>query len=108
MVWGAAAWRFLHCVTLTYPQRPSWRARQDMKDFLHSLGPILPCRLCRTHYQSFLRQHPVDSALKNRVTLVQWMMDLHNEVNRRLDKPEMSYHDALLQMRSACSAAVKA
>lgn len=82
--WGASGWRFLHCISLTYPLKPTLYEKEDMWRFLSSVGDVLPCKLCRKNYKTFIRSHPF--CLDSRDDLVDWMFRLHNSVNSRLKK----------------------
>jgi FAD-linked sulfhydryl oxidase len=96
-VWGRPAWFFLHSVSMTYPEHPTTEDMENMARFLESLGPILPCKLCRSKYSEYLETHPPD--LRNRDRLVRWMIALHNNVNTRLKKPRWTIAEAIQAMR---------
>lgn len=91
--WGSSAWNFLHCVASTYPEHPSREEQQQYLLFFQSLGPILPCRLCRPHYQSYLERFPIEEALESRCRLSDYLFKFHNHVNQRLGKPLYRKHD---------------
>ena len=103
-LWGASTWRMLHCVSMTYPKRPSQKTRDNMEVFLTSLGKILPCRLCACNYQKYVRHHPFN--LSGRDGLMRWMIDLHNDVNMRLKKPILSYEEALDKIHQSCPSGI--
>jgi hypothetical protein len=56
---------------------------------------MLPCKACRQHYQQNLAEHPIDNYLNSRKALVCWLIDIHNRVNVKNGKSEMSYEDAI-------------
>lgn len=72
-----------------------------MHDFLQSLGRVLPCKKCRPNYEKYISDHPFD--LRSRDHLVRWMIDLHNDVNKRLGKPILSYEEAHNHIYRYCS-----
>ncbi len=51
---------------------------------------LLPCPVCREHYREILAAMPVDSWLDDRKSLTEWVWTLHNRVNTRLGKPEIT------------------
>eukprot|EP00965_Chrysotila_dentata_P000297 9474-Pleurochrysis_carterae.AAC.1 len=57
------------------------------KNFYTSLQSLLPCPGCAVHYTHLLEQFPVDEAVMSRTALMEWTNRIHNEVNRRLQKP---------------------
>ena len=57
-VWGPHAWFFLHTVTFTYPKNPTELDKRHMYDFFTKLQYILPCEMCKQHYQEHLYTMP--------------------------------------------------
>ena len=49
-IWGPSLWKFLHFLTLSYPENPSEEEQNRMFDFLTSLQEILPCEKCRNNF----------------------------------------------------------
>jgi len=90
--WGPALWTTLHTMTFDYPEQPTAAEQAQYRDFFQSLKYVLPCGVCRQHYGQALEQsHPLEPALQSRQTLTRWLVDFHNAVNRRLNKPTVSF-----------------
>ena len=92
--WGPAGWTFLHVASWTYPVVPTETQRREMFTFLHAFAAVLPCMLCREHWQRYLRETLPDATsphLASREALTRYLVDAHNDVNRRLGKAEFSY-----------------
>ena len=86
-VWGPSLWHFLHTMSFNYPVKPTRKHKKEYKNFIMSLGKILPCRHCRENYPNNLKSIPLaKSALKNRHNFSKWMYNFHEEVNRMLKK----------------------
>lgn len=83
-LWGPLAWHFLHCTSLTAPEKIKTDAYYTL--FI-SLGDILPCTVCRDHYKTHLERLPVKKSCGGRKQLSLWLFNLHNIVNKTLDKP---------------------
>ena len=83
-MWGPLAWHFLHCTTLTAPEKIKTDAYNRL---FTSLGDILPCSVCRDHYKTHLKRLPLKDSCSGRKQLSLWLFNLHNIVNRTLDKP---------------------
>lgn len=92
-VWGSSAWRLMHSVTFTYPKNPSVVDKQHYKQFFESLCYVLPCQNCCFNFQKELNTFDLDSALQSRETLSRWLFDLHNSVNERLGKKQLTYDE---------------
>lgn len=85
--WGSSGWEFLHSIASTYPEYPTPEEKQNYHLFFQSLGPVLPCKACRPHYEDYILHHPIQKALTSRSTLAHYLFHFHNHVNRRLGKP---------------------
>lgn len=84
--WGPAAWNTLHVVAHSFPHEPSDAERDDMRTFLLLFTKHLPCPSCKRHFMDLLSRRLDERALQSRFSLVAFMNDAHNEVNRRLGK----------------------
>ena len=86
-VWGPSLWHFLHTMSFNYPVKPTRKHKNQYKNFIMSLGKILPCRHCRENYPNNLKSIPLtDNVLKNRHNFSKWMYDFHEQVNKMLKK----------------------
>jgi hypothetical protein len=94
-VWGNHLWIFLHSMTLAYPNDPSAEDKIRIKVFIKSLSNVLPCEKCRLHFKKNLKKYPIDSALKTKETLIYWLYDIHNEVNKVTGKKKMTKQELI-------------
>ena len=94
-IWGPHGWKFMHYVSLGYPDNPTESDKQNYKNFYTSLQHILPCAKCAYNYSHNLKKYPIDNHLGSRDTLVRWVIDIHNQVNTELNKKEYTYEEAL-------------
>ena len=90
-VWGPPAWRFLHLITFQYPEKPTDPDKKNYYIFFNSLKDVLPCPNCRKHYSNNFKKHPIQ--LESRKELIEWLIDIHNEVNLMIGKKEYSYDE---------------
>lgn len=87
-VWGPLVWNFLHIISFNYPLNPTKEQKKHYKDYLLSLGNVLPCKYCRDNYRKNLKSAGFsDAKFKNRETFSKFIFKLHNTVNKMLDKP---------------------
>jgi hypothetical protein len=94
-VWGPPGWRFMHYVSLGYPDNPSEADKENYKRFYESLQYVLPCHTCAENYKKNWQGTPIDGALESRDTLTKWVIDIHNKVNIETGKKELGYQAAL-------------
>lgn len=90
-IWGPGAWTFLHSITFQYPEKPSDLEKQKYYTFFNSLKNVLPCPVCREHYKKNFEQLPI--RLETRNELIEWLIDIHNEVNRMNNKKIYTYNE---------------
>lgn len=63
-------------------------------EFVEGYVYIIPCLSCRQHFEKVLEENPVPEA----GDYFKWSVDVHNIVNVRLGKPEISYENALANL----------
>ena len=86
-VWGPIFWHAIHVTALAYPENPSYAQKRAAKEFYESLAQLIPCPKCRDHYQTHLQKMPSTPHLDRRADLFRWTVEVHNTVNKVLEKP---------------------
>ena len=95
-VWGPALWHSLHMMSFNYPMEPTKSQKKYYMQFFKLLKYTLPCGWCRKNYKKNLQKHPLlMKHMKNRHTFSKWVYDLHELINKMLQKPKhgLSYKD---------------
>lgn len=97
--WGPYLWYYLHTIAANYPKNPSAKQREGMKKWLCSLKWTIPCKNCSVHYGGYINKHRphLDYICNSRENLFEFLHDIHNKVNKRTNKPEMSLDEAKKQ-----------
>ena len=93
--WGPHGWIFLHTITMNYPNNPTNDDKQIYSNFFKSLQYILPCKKCADNYSKNLNDFPIENSLDTKDDLIKWLIDIHNEVNKELGKPILTYDQVL-------------
>jgi mitochondrial FAD-linked sulfhydryl oxidase len=83
-IWGPSGWLFMHSISFQYPENPNEEDKNNYRVFFESLKNTIPCPKCREHYSENLKQNPIQ--LNSRDELIQWVIDIHNEVNEKNSK----------------------
>lgn len=99
-IWGPIFWSTLHIASLAYSDKPTDRQRANMKAFYESMVDVLPCPVCRNHYEQNLSEMPIDEALNSRMGLIHWVFTMHNRVNVQLGKREFTFGEFIESMRN--------
>ena len=89
-VWGPHAWKFLHTITLNYPENPTDQNKADYKNFFEILSEVLPCEKCRLHYKENIKELPIN--LESKEELTKWLFNIHNKVNLLNGKELYNYN----------------
>lgn len=94
-IWGRPGWTFLHLVTCEYPDNPTDQDKINYKQFFTDVQYILPCSKCKNHYASNLQKYPItENVLKDRYSLMNWLIDVHNQVNYDTGKKVLTQIEA--------------
>jgi hypothetical protein len=86
-VWGPSMWHVLHTISFNYPNTPSTEEKQNYMNFIKSLRHVLPCMYCRINFKNNLKSLPLTmDNMKNRETFSKYIYNLHEVVNKMLNK----------------------
>lgn len=94
--WGPHLWTYMHYAAANYPEQPNEQEIQDMIMWLCSLPVTIPCVNCQIHYKRYIEKSKpyLYRICSNRTSLFNFLVDIHNQVNQRNNKPLVSYEDA--------------
>ena len=120
-IWGPLLWHFLHIVSFNYPVNPTeYNKKNNLVKhqiensyyyFIFLLQFILPCKSCRDNLKKNLDSldffNCKSKIMKNRETFSKFIYDLHESVNKMLNKKSnLSYEevrDFYEHFRADCS-----
>jgi hypothetical protein len=85
----------MHIISFEYPKQPSEYDKRIYHDFYNSLKDVIPCQDCRKHYREFITRYPISPHLDARSSLIKWVIQVHNFVNKSLGKPELGVQEVL-------------
>ena len=91
--WGPPFWKTLHIICHHYPLQPNSIMKKKMYDFFHNLPLFLPDHDIGDKFSEILDQYPMKPYLDTRDALCKWIHFIHNQINIRLNKPQLSYKD---------------
>lgn len=88
--WGPPLWRALHGIAETLGNQSvpmlATDEAHEIVFLLRDLEKIMPCQLCRNHYRTWRKDHPLEELDRLRGPMLklavrQWLFDLHEHVN---------------------------
>ena len=94
-VWGPQYWFFLHTIAESYPLHSNDVTKKKYYDLIHNFPLFIPNDEIGNYFSELLDKYPVSPYLTNRDSFVKWMHFIHNKVNVRIGKPEISLPKAL-------------
>ena len=96
--WGPTLWNILHTMAErsgrignTYLQADERRA---WPLFVKTLAGVIPCPYCRDHFSDYIKLHPFvlpDGYYDFHEYIRLWFYDLHEDVNKRLEKASFPF-----------------
>uniref|UniRef100_A0A6C0AGP7 thiol oxidase n=1 Tax=viral metagenome TaxID=1070528 RepID=A0A6C0AGP7_9ZZZZ len=87
-IWGPPLWDILHYITFVYEPKNSVHVNRL---FTYHLPNLMPCRTCRENYKKHIVKYPI--RLESSESLSKWLVRIHNETNKRLNKKQVKYID---------------
>ena len=94
--WGPLMWNTLHIISFNYSIHPTNEDKDHYHNYLMSLGYILPCKSCRDSYLNNLKVANYNrNKLKDRDTFSRFIYELHNCVNKMLNRPKYLTYEAV-------------
>jgi hypothetical protein len=83
---GRASWKLFHTMMARFPEQPTPDDSLALKTYIQLFARLYPCGDCASHFQKLLKKYPPQTSSRN--AAAGWACFVHNEVNKRLKKPE--------------------
>jgi len=96
-VWGPHYWFFLHTLAMTYPNHPNAVTKKKYYEFIQNLPLFLPVEQISGEFSKLIDKYPITPYLDNRDSFVRWMHFIHNKINEKLEKPQISLNEFFVQ-----------
>ncbi|KAK4186314.1 nucleophile aminohydrolase [Podospora australis] len=85
---GRASWKLFHTMMARFPEEPTADDSIALKTYIQLFARLYPCGDCASHFQKLLKKYPPQVSSRN--AAAGWACFVHNEVNKRLKKPEFN------------------
>jgi len=89
-LWGPYFWQTFHFTAFGYPANPNPTDKSAYKTFYIQFMKILPCDKCSVSSQEIIDASLLEEALESRETLIRWTYNIHDKVNKKLNKTSPS------------------
>jgi len=91
--WGTHLWAYIHTITVIDYANCEYTTNKAI-EILKNIKNIIQCPKCVILYEQHLEK--LNSVNPSEpMVLFQWSVEVHNAVNRKLNKPEISYDQAV-------------
>jgi hypothetical protein len=92
-IWGPHYWFFLHTLSMTYPNHPNTITKKKYYEFIQNLPLFIPVENMSKEFEKMILKYPVTPYLDNKDSFIRWMHFIHNKMNEKLEKPQMTLND---------------
>jgi len=99
-IWGPHYWHFIHTIAMTYPNNPNAITKKKYYEFIHSLPLFIPIEKMSSDFSKLLNMYPVQPYLDNREAFVRWTWFIHNKINEKLEKPQITLDQFYIEFYS--------
>jgi hypothetical protein len=96
-IWGPHYWFFLHTVAMTYPHHPNTVTKKKYYEFVQNLPLFIPVEEISKELEKLIDVYPITPYLDNRDSFTRWMHFIHNKINEKLEKPQISLNEFFVQ-----------
>jgi len=92
--WGTHIWNYIHTISIIDFDSEETNLYHSKKiyDILKTLK--FSCQKCQIEFDNELNNIDINLLCKS-MYLFKWSYDLHNKINEKLNKPLLTYEDAL-------------
>lgn len=94
--WGPVTWKVMHGLVEHYTPE----LHSAYQGFFYSLAASLPCSKCRNNYVLKVVARPFP-CVRSRGAVREWLVGVHNQVNKDLNKPVLSLRTAARKISQA-------
>ena len=92
-IWGPHYWFFLHTISMSYPLHPNAVTKKKYYEFVQNIPLFIPVESIAGDFSKLLDKYPVQPYLDNRESFVRWMWFIHNKINKKLEKPQITLNE---------------
>ena len=96
-IWGPHYWFFLHTVAMTYPHHPNAVTKKKYYEFVQNLPLFIPVEQISKEFEKLIDLYPITPYLDNRDSFIRWMHFIHNKINEKLEKPQITLNEFFVQ-----------
>lgn len=94
--WGTIFWSYVHTICVIDGKEGIRERSVLVKEILEKMDMLIFCKTCINSYTELRKKYPLDDInLDKPMELFRWSVNIHNEINKKLNKPEYTYEQAV-------------
>jgi len=78
---------------MSYPVHPNAVTKKKYYDFVQNIPLFIPVESMAGEFSKLLDKYPVQPYLDNKESFIRWMWFIHNKINKKLEKPQISLNE---------------
>jgi hypothetical protein len=78
---------------MTYPHHPNTVTKKKYYEFIQNLPLFLPVQEISSEFSKLIDKYPITPYLDNRDSFIRWTHFIHNKINQKLEKPQISLNE---------------
>lgn len=94
-IWGPHYWFFLHTIAINYSNNPNETLKKKYYELILNFALFIPNVEIANNYLKLIDIYPVTPYLDNRDSLMRWVHFIHNKINDKLGKQQISFQEGL-------------
>ena len=93
LVWGPYYWFFLHTICMNYQIHPTEETKKIYYHLFQHFHYFIPIQHMANQFKDLIALYPITPYLDNRESILKWIHFIHNRINIKLEKKNISYED---------------
>ena len=94
-IWGPQYWFFLFTIANNYPNKANETIKKKYYNLISNFPLFIPHNKIANEFSDILDKYPVTPYLEGKDSFIKWVHFIHNQINHKLDKSEISLTEAL-------------
>ena len=98
--WGPIYWNYLHMTTFQYPENPTLEDKRNYVRLIEIFIHTIPCNICKNDISDTIKISDLQRVLDSKSELIKYMWNIHNIVNKKLKKNQLSLKKCILSYKN--------
>jgi hypothetical protein len=92
-IWGPHYWFFIDTIAMSYPIKANDVIKKKYYELIQNMRLFIPDYEMGNEFGNLIDKYPVTPYLDKREDFVKWVHFLHNKMNEKLEKPQITLEE---------------